>query len=469
MNEATTQPTWIRRYVPLAVAVLFGAALAVFAGLSARGDDEPVSSGYEAPEAAADRASLVDDAVTDLTIPSHPPLQLAAVTDDPPSIEVDGPSVDLRVLVLVHGANPDTNAVDQLRLTLDVIGIDYDVFDIDADELDESALRDGDRGFYNGIMLADAELRNERGETGLGRRQWQLIDAYARDFDVRVAVLSGFPGEEDGRYDYGMAGADTVEGVTGEWTGAGADVFASVATDRPIQLSGPAFASIVRADGTGPDVEPLLVDQASGQPLISLLRYDDGREVLLSSITMGEAHQHSYALVYDFIAFATSGLHIGAPRTHLAVHIDDLFLDYVTWDADANAASGSAVRNTAADIDGIVAAQRRLVAEHDTLSSFAVDFPFNGVGADVPDADGSVDDALTEAVLRQRERLRFLNHTYEHRDLDVSAGAGFRRRSRRPVAQPGDVGAARPAGGVGERLGGGHRRAFGGLGRSARR
>jgi hypothetical protein len=352
-------------------------------------------------------------------------LQIASSVDSTPVVEFAGRSVELRLLVLVHGANSNTNGVDQLRLTLDVIGINFDVIDVAGGDFDESMLRDGGRGFYNGIIISDSELRDDGGAAGLDRRQWEAIDRYARDFDVRIAVLTGFPGAEEGQYDYGMDGAEVRSGVVGEWTAAGAEVFGSVATDRPLELSGPAFAAVVRTDDTGPDVEPLLVDQADGRPLISLLTHADGREILLSTISMGEVHGHSYALVYDFIVFATSGLHMGAPRTHLATHVDDLFLGYMRWDGDANAADGSVVPTTPADIEGIVAAQERLTANHDTLDSFAVDFPFNGVGADLPDTDGSVDDELTRSVLEHSDALRFLNHTYEHRDLDVSAGAGF--------------------------------------------
>lgn len=427
MNDATPRTGRLRRAAPLGVVVAIGIALAVFAGLSA-GDDAENSAagtgaGYEAPDAVADRATLLAAEAESLVLPEHPPLRLDPA--DAPTIELDGPAVELRVLILEHGANADTAAADQVRQTLDVIGIPYDTFDVASETLDRERLRDDERGRYNGIVLADAELQDGTGASGLDTDEWRELQDYARDYGVRQAVLSGFPGSEDGAFDYGMAGADLVDGATGDWTATGREVFASAATDGSMTVDGPAFVATIRADGSGAEVDPLLVDQATGRPLVSLVRHDDGREVLLSTISMGEARAHSYGLVYDFIRFATSGLHIGAARTHLAVHVDDLFFDYRAWDSEANAPEPETTRNTPADIEAVVAHQERLVARFDTLQSFTTDFPFNGAGAGLAAADepAATGDPLTDTVLANRDRLRFLNHTYQHRDLDVSAGA----------------------------------------------
>lgn len=427
VNGATPPSRTLRRAAPLAAVVAVGIALAAFAGLSS-GDDGSVDGAagagtdYGAPEPPPDRATLLAAEAESLPLPEHPPLQLEPA--EAPTIELDGPGVELRVLILENGANTDTAAADQVRQMLDVVGIPYDTFDVASETLDRERLRDGERGRYNGIVLADAELQDGTGASGLDTDEWQELQDYARDFEVRQAVLSGFPGSEVDAYDYGMAGADLVEGATGVWTRTGREVFASAATDASSVIDGPAFVATIRNDGFGPDVEPLLADEATGRPLVSLVRHDDGREVLLSTISMGEARSHSYGLVYDFVRFATSGLHLGAAQTHLAVHVDDLFFDYGAWDSDANQPVSARTRNTPADIEAVVAHQDRLVERFDTLRAFKVDFPFNGAGAALaPEGEDRTGDALTDAVLANRDRLRFLNHTYQHRDLDVSAGA----------------------------------------------
>jgi hypothetical protein len=423
VNDAKLPTGSLRRAAPLAAVVAFGIALAIFAGLSAGGDDDAAGTDSEAPEPAPDRATLLATEAESLPLPEHTPLQLEPA--EAPTIELDGPGVELRVLILEHGANADTAAADQVRQTLDVIGIPYDTFDVSSESLTRNRLRDGERGRYNGIVLADAELQDGTGASGLDPGEWQVLQGYARDFGVRQAVLSGFPGTEVDAYDYGMAGADLVEGATGSWTATGSELFASVATDEPLMVDGPALVATVRADGVGPDVEPLLADEETGRPLVSLVRHDDGREVLLSTLSMGEARSHSHALVYDFVRFATSGLHLGAARTHLAVHVDDLFFGYRAWDNENDQPEPEPTRNTAADIEAVVAHQARLVERFETLESFAVAFPFNGAGAVLaPEGTDRTGDELTDAVLASRDHFQFLNHTYQHLDLDVSAGAG---------------------------------------------
>ncbi|MFN3215953.1 MAG: hypothetical protein ACE367_05625 [Acidimicrobiales bacterium] len=426
MNDAKPPTGLLRRAAPLAAVVAIGIALAVFAGLSA-GDDgngngtAGTGVGYEGPQPPVDRATLLAAEAASLPLPEHPPLQLDPA--EAPTIDLDGPGVELRVLVLVHGADQDADAAAQVIETLDVVGIAHDVVFTDDQVLTEAMLRDGDRGRYNGIILTDAELLGADGTSGMEAAEWSLLEDYTRDFSVRQAVLGGFPGSTDA-HDYGMGAVEVIDDTEARWTAAAAGPFASVARDADLQLSGSSFAATPRNDGFGPTVEPLLVDSTGERALISLLGYPDGRETLLSGIAMGPSHRHSHALVYDFVRFATSGLHLGAARTHLAVHVDDLFFDYRAWDTEANRPEPDTTRNTPADIEAVIAHQERLASQFDTLDSFVTDFPFNGAGAALAGEDpASSGDALTDAVLANRDRLRFLNHTYQHRDLDVSAGA----------------------------------------------
>jgi hypothetical protein len=415
----------------IAVVAVVGIALAVFAGLSS---DDPSAAGGDPPDgviAADDERSIeLAAAAADLAIPTAPALRLDRTEGAP--IVVDGPAVDLRVLVLAVGEGDLDLAREHVTDVMDIIGVAYDEIDVGVTDLTEELLRDGDRGRYNGVILTGAELLLPDGTPGFTAEEWQLLHDYERDFGVREAVLSGFPGENVAAgYDYGMEDIRPHEELVGRLAdGTASSVLAGVAVDSALPIAGPLFSAVARSGGPGPAVEPLLVDAADPERiLIARLRYDDGRDVLLSTVPNEEFLAHARLLTYDFVAFATSGVHLGAARVHLSVHVDDLFIASPPWDTELNRPRPeNAIRADAGDIEAVVVMQDRLVAEHDTLDGFRVEFAFNGAGAALPDPgdadDGAVDtdDDLTDAVVANRDALWFLNHTYTHRDMDTSAG-----------------------------------------------
>jgi hypothetical protein len=82
-------------------------------------------------------------------------------------------------------------------------------------------------------------------------------------------------------------------------------------------------------------VEKLLVlDDDPTKTFVSVLHYDDGREVLLSTITITNTSYliHSQVLAYEFLSFATRGLFVGGRYAYLAAHADDLFPGDSLWD-----------------------------------------------------------------------------------------------------------------------------------------
>ena len=322
-----------------------------------------------------------------------------------------GHSVELRVLVLSVGDRGSDTEFDLIAGVMDNIGVPYDVVDVLTTDLTVDMLRTGDVGHYNGVIITDSELG---GLDDFSAVEWAVLHEYERDFNVWESVLSGFPTTNAG-VDYGMTSVQGSTTHTATWTAAGATAFPYVGPEVPF-VNQFGFTAIPR--NSGGVVGTIMMEDAAaaGRAMLTDLQYSDGRRVLLSTLNHLPTDLHSMVMAYAFIDFATQGLHIGAPQVYLSAHIDDLFLASAMWDVDLDALGTETYRTTAADLTATVAAQNALIAAHPTLSDFAMEMTFNGVGL-------SVSDPLTQAVQANQSEFTFLNHTYSHPNLDTVNGA----------------------------------------------
>ncbi len=317
-----------------------------------------------------------------------------------------GQTVDLRVLVLSGDAATDPG----LALIEEVLAesrVPYTVLDTSTQDLSADMLFDGSHGFFNGVILTDAELFVPPDTSGFSVPEWNLLHEYERVFGVREAVMSGSPTDVSSALDYGLDEVVADSGITGQWVGpAGTEVFQYVNVETPFFLSDYAVTSALT--GSGPAVTPVLVDAAApDNTLISILDYDDGRQVLFSSIAQASFLVHSRVLAYEFVRFATSGLHLGAHRTYLSVHVDDLFLGSAVWNgAESFSDTSEPYRNVVADIEAVVNAQDAINEQFNPLlSDLRWELAFNGLGSplvNVGDLAIEADAVVSESLpLRQ--------------------------------------------------------------------
>lgn len=247
--------------------------------------------------------------------------------------------VDLKVLIFTIGLDSRFLLV---REALSAIGVPFDVVDVTTENLTPARLSDGGtHGFYNGIILTDTELQPH-----FSSEEWNTLRAYEVRFRVREAVISGFPAINPSLgLDYGMAGASIsgVSSLAGRWVAptGGKERVEYVTTGGSLPITDFAWCATPRTvfggtpvpGDTGPTVQALLVDAANPAcTLVSVLRYPDGREVMLSTIASALFLIHSQVLGYEFITFATRGVFIGARFVYLSAHADDLFYDDDIWD-----------------------------------------------------------------------------------------------------------------------------------------
>jgi hypothetical protein len=328
--------------------------------------------------------------------------------------------LELRVLLVATGDGEIDPGRALMEDTLERMGVPYDVLDSSVEPLTVERLADGaERGFYNGIILTDSETYLTDGSTGFDATEFAILHDYERTFGVRESILSGFPNQdEELGLDYGFGEVTESEALEGLWQGSagGTDVFEYVNVQNALPIEDFVFSAAPRDDGTGPLVEPLLVDaQNPENALVSRLEYPDGRQVLLSTIANADFLIHSKVLAYEFVNFATQGLFIGARRVYLSVHNDDLFLADARWDPAALAEFPEELvsyRWTAEEVPAVVAAQAAFRERHPLAQNLTLELAFNGVGAD------PVADPLTQAVLENATNFSFINHTFEALQMD---------------------------------------------------
>jgi hypothetical protein len=135
---------------------------------------------------------------------------------------------------------------------------------------------------------------------------------------------------------------------------------------------------------------------------------------------------HSLLFAPGWINWVTGGVSLGARHTNIDPQIDDLFLADDTWNPATLAADGPESRNSAADITALAAWQNTLKTQPNH-PGMKVEFPFVGSGVSGPTTKGILagllgtlfnSDPLTKAVQANKAQFGFINHTYDHYNLD---------------------------------------------------
>ncbi|HTV19127.1 MAG TPA: hypothetical protein VMG12_10660 [Polyangiaceae bacterium] len=327
--------------------------------------------------------------------------------------------LELRVLLVASGDAETDPSRALMEETLAHMGVPFDVLDASSAPLTSEQLYvSAERGRYNGIILTDSETFVPGGGTGFDSDEFALLHEYERSFGVRESIVSGFPNRGTLGLDYGFGDVRELDSVEGRWQGSagGSELFEYINTESDLPIEDFSFAATPRDDGEGPVVEPLLVDAANADNvLISRISYEDGREVLLSTVTNADFLLHSRVLAYEFVNFATSGLFIGARHVFLSVHNDDLFLPDETWDPATLQnfpEEFASYRWTAEEVPEVVAAQAAFRERHPLAQDLKIELAFNGVGSD------PVADPLTQAVVANAGEFGFINHTFQALQMD---------------------------------------------------
>ena len=131
------------------------------------------------------------------------------------------------------------------------------------------------------------------------------------------------------------------------------------------------------------------------------------------TLASNQFQTHNQALRHGMLTWVTRGVFLGYQRNYLGLDVDDVFLGDDRWDPVNNVTNydfDQAIRMTAADVTNAVAWQNR--------TGLKLNMVYNMGGAQ-PELYGQ--DALFSALRASKNQFRWINHTFEHPNLDCTS------------------------------------------------
>ncbi|TDD73302.1 hypothetical protein [Actinomadura rubrisoli] len=330
-----------------------------------------------------------------------------------------GPRIDLQVLVVTDGGAPVSAVADQLKIE----GVPYRTVDLrkaDRPVIDAAFLSDTvdgvPRAKYQAVVLPNASPFQN------GTELAALAD-YEKRFGIRQLDAYVHPSAAVG------LSAPT---YSGNLDGATAQVSAAGKADAFRYLRGPVKFDDVSADvgeSYGFLATPLPDDPATGRSfqtfltatvkgatgtLVGAFNHDGRSELVLSYANNAQQFQLR-TIGHGLITWLTKGVHLGYARNYLGVHVDDVFLPDARWSTEDDCTPGEDCEDEEVETEDI-----RMQPEDVTFAAswqaqraFMFDMAYNGAGSDEEIAKHE-EDPLTDEFVADKDRFRWLNHTYGH-------------------------------------------------------
>ncbi|MEU2058897.1 hypothetical protein [Streptomyces sp. NPDC013455] len=350
----------------------------------------------------------------------------------PGASAVTEPRVDLRVLVVDDGGGP----VGAITARLRGEGVPYTIVDLGdpgRPTLTDAFLGDTvggrPRAKFQGVVVPN------EAPFGAGSAEQTALESYERTYGIPQldAYTWAHPGVGLDPIDHdGYVGP--LDGRTANVTTAGrSGPFGYLRGSFSFEDNAPSvdesygFVAQPRAGFTSYVETPVPGGAGSGTLLGEYAH--DGRRELVVTFAYNRYQQQFQVLARGMVEWLTQGVHLGRARDYFAVHVDDVFAPDARWDTGRNCTPGdidcgdggtdttTPIRMTAADA--------RYAASWQQSHGFTLDMVFNaGAGEEWKEENGGTD-PLTDQLLADRAKYRWVNHTYTHLFLgcvqDVSA------------------------------------------------
>jgi hypothetical protein len=340
-----------------------------------------------------------------------------------------GRRIDLKLLLVTAvGDEPSFLAA---RSALDRIGAPYDVLIAATTDLTAAMLSsEVDHCNYRGVVIAVGGLGFADPITGVWASaftaaEWTTLADFERACSARELVWYGWPGAEFGLGFSSSFGVDQT--VIARITTAGAGVFPYVQTTAaiPIQNAYGYLATVTDPATTA------LVETGDGYTLVAERLNADGRETMIATVDSNPNLVHGLALETGLVSWVSRDLYIGKKRAYLSPQVDDLFLDNDGWNVDthSNPADGSNLfRITGDDLTSFLDWQGELGGRLPEASTYITALAFNGVGTSPGEF---ADQTLFVAAQSAGARVTWLDHTWDHENMDLMSRAAARTEVRR--------------------------------------
>ena len=384
---------------------------------------EPIVAGHTQVYAPPELPRLASSPLTALQ------LGTLARTVTSPGTELPGViarvSGDRRITqkLLLLGATGAEPAYLAAKAALDRLGVPYRALIAANETLTASLLSDGTSTCnFSGVVVGTSSLGfwNQASNGGAGAwesamtpEEWQELADFEAACSAREVVWYGWPGADFGLVPGTAFDSDTA--VDAQLTPSGQAMFRRVKDAAVIPYR---HAYGYRATVADPATTTALVQDATGAVLVATHTGVDGRESMVSTVDASPYLTHSIVLEYDFIRWVTRGMFVGKKRAYLAPQIDDLFLANDMWSTSLHANDPTIqYRINGKDLLSFATWQSARRQTMPAGSTFNTALAFNGVGTQ---ASEYADTSLLDAAKSAGNKLTWLNHTWDHENLDAA-------------------------------------------------
>jgi hypothetical protein len=334
-----------------------------------------------------------------------------AMTAAPASAALPNQRIDLKVLLLsATGNEPTTNAWE---VTLRNEGVPFEekiasashtpyTPDTFADTLPDGTAH----ARYQAVILATGGLlyQNDSGQyvSALSDDEWAALNSFEAKFGIRQITAFAYPTPEYG-LNYPTTSGD-LGGTTASLTATGLQAFPYL--QGPVAIDSGAYG--YQATPLDPQSFQTLVAGPTQSSLLGIYTRSDGRQEMVSTVDSNAYQIHNQLLSHGMLNWVTQGVYLGYQRNYLELQVDDVFLGDERWNTETNTTpepSPNPIRMTANDVKRAV--------NWSQANGLKLDLVFNGSGnVDAIDTNGS--DPLTSALLGNKGKFRWINHTYSH-------------------------------------------------------
>ncbi len=329
----------------------------------------------------------------------------------------------MRLLLLgLTGAEPPFGAWFQC---LERAGVPFDATAL-SDLGPADLIDDPGGGSYQALILAAEGLI----EMAFEPAQRAALEAAERELGVRRLSAYAYPAPEHGLQAPHWSGhLDEIEATL---TRRGREVFPYLRGRLPIDpgswahLAAPESEQQFQTLVAGPD----------GSALLGIHTRADGRQEMVQLFSANAAQAHGQLLLRGQLAWLTRGAYVGFERNYLSVQIDDVLLPNHSWNVathESDRDPQTSVRMSARD----ACHAARWVGER----GLRLDLAYNGAGSSLHKLQAGVDsDRLLQTLLRRRDAFGWINHTYQHLNLDGVSQATIEAEIERNVTWAAEVG-----------------------------
>jgi hypothetical protein len=346
-----------------------------------------------------------------------------------------GPDISARVSgnrritqkILLLGATGSEPSYQSAKTALDRLGVPYQAVLVNTETVTDALLSDGiSKCHFSGVIVATGGLgldNNGVWESGMTPAEWQSLADFEGACSAREVVWYGWPGAEFGLSVTGSF--DSNAAVTGQLTAAGKTMFNRVRDDAqiPYRHAYGYRASVIDATTTP------LVQAADGGVLVATHVGPDGRESMISTVDQSPYLTHSVALEYELVRWVSRNMFVGKKRAYLTAQVDDIFLANDMWSLATHHNDPSIqFRITGSDLTSFAAWQATRQQTLPAGSTFITEMAFNGLGTQ---AGEYADTSLVAAARQVGNSFRWLNHTWDHDNMDAMTRADARNEVAR--------------------------------------